>query len=56
MFAKKPRWYFALWALAIISVGHEGLLRVVTNKDCQDWVAPLPDAIAAHHWHPCFTI
>ena len=38
------------WAFAVVSAGHQGLFRVVTNIICQDRMALVPDPIPAHHW------
>ena len=46
----------AFWAVAIVCVGHKGLLRVVANENSKDWVVSLPDAIATHHSNSSFSV
>jgi hypothetical protein len=55
-FAKLARGNSAFGAASAVCAGYERLLRVVTNKDSENWMASTPDTIAAHHWNSCFAI
>ena len=56
VFAQLIRGDSAFGAPAVICAGHQGLLRVVANKDSEDGMASSPYSVTTHHGEPCFTI
>jgi|SRR5712672_282989 len=43
------------WTTATVGTCHQDLLWIITNKDSEDGMAPVPDPIPAHHFNTSFT-